>query len=93
RGQDLASFRQSWTALGGGVDDSRILTMASGRESHSGGPLWPQGGAAYQNARTVSQCLDDPATCTLGSGVGGVDDEAPLPLLGSRRGGHYWFDY
>lgn len=93
RSQDLASFRQSWTALGGGVDDSRILTMASGRESHSGGPLWPQGGAAYQNARTVIQCLDDPATCTLGSGVGGGDDEAPLPLLGSRRGGHYWFDY
>lgn len=90
RSQDLANFRSSWEALGGGVDSSRILLMASGGEGHSGGAPWPVGSAAYRNARIVIQCFADPAHCSLDGGSSGGE---LLPLLGSMRGGHYWFDY
>ncbi|MEL0028530.1 MAG: hypothetical protein VW625_07715, partial [Perlucidibaca sp.] len=96
RSQDLANFRSSWQALGGGVDSSRILTMASGRESHSGGAPWPANGTTYLNARRVIQCFADPSQCSFtdGGGDDGSDGTGTaLPLLGSQRGGHYWFDY
>jgi len=96
RRQDLANFRASWQALGGGVDGSRILTMASGRESHSGGQPWPQGGSVYASVRQILQCFDDPGHCSFGGSGGGDDggtDTGGHPLLGSQRGGHYWFDY
>ncbi len=91
--QDQAQFTASWTALGGGAD-SRILTMSSGEEPHSGGALWPKGGASYQNAARFIRCLADPATCAALLGDTGTPPvPATQPLLGSSRGGHYWFDY
>ncbi|MFA5939677.1 MAG: hypothetical protein WC809_10025 [Sinimarinibacterium sp.] len=98
RAQDLANLRASWERLGGngadGTQTSRILLMASGQETpHSGGAPWPVGSEAYRAMSLLLDCFADPAACSdrlAGAGGGTVDE---LPLLGSRRGGHAWFDY
>lgn len=83
---DAANFRASWQRLG-----ARILDMASGEDarSHSGGAPWPPGSEAYRDVARLLQGYSDPAACVIeGSGPG-----EEWPLLGSRRGGHYWFDF
>jgi len=93
-GNDLASLQASWERLGGNDPTSRILLMASGQEKpHTGGAPWPQASAAYQAMDVLLKCFGDPAGCAaLLSGLGGGVVEE-LPLLGSRHGGHAWFDH
>ena len=90
--QDLANFTASWSALGGGID-SRILTMASGDEPHSGGAPWTKSSSNYKNVALYVRCLAEPSTCAAMLGGTSTPDAELLPLLGSARGGHYWFDY
>ncbi|MES2720811.1 MAG: hypothetical protein V4624_07950 [Pseudomonadota bacterium] len=90
--QDLANFTASWSALGGGID-SRILKMASGDESHSGGAPWPKSSSNYQNVALYVRCLAEPSSCAAMLAGTSTPDAELLPLLGSSRGGHYWFDY
>lgn len=93
RSEDLQNLRDSWERLGGNNPTSRILRMASGQEKpHSGGDPWPVGSPAYRNMDILLKCFGNPSGCAglLGGAVSGGE---LLPLLGSRRGGHYWFDY
>lgn len=93
RSEDLQNLRDSWERLGGNNPTSRILRMASGQERpHSGGDPWPVGSPAYRNMDILLKCFGNPSGCAglLGGAVSGGE---LLPLLGSRRGGHYWFDY
>ncbi len=93
--QDLDNLRASWERLGGNAPTSRILLMASGQEQpHSGGAPWPQGSAAYADMDVLLKCLATPDQCEAllaGLGEGPVVQEHPL--LGSKHGGHAWFDY
>ncbi len=92
-GNDLADLKDSWQRLGGNNPTSRILLMASGQETpHSGGAPWPQGSPMYRNMEILLRCFADANGCAALLS-GGVTPGTPLPLLGSRRGGHYWFDY
>jgi mono/diheme cytochrome c family protein len=89
---DLANLRASWDALGrndGGK--SRILKMASGTDtrSHSGGVPWPVGSDGYKAMDALLAGFVDPAACASG-GTGNPPEEAAL--IGSKRGGHAWFD-
>ena len=88
---DLAQLQSSWKRLGGGVDSSRILTMASGAEKHSGGSPWPASSAPHNNMRIVLACFDDPDGCRDRLGL--AEPVEPLPLLGSSRARHLWVDY
>ncbi|MFP5307588.1 MAG: hypothetical protein ACLGI7_17430, partial [Gammaproteobacteria bacterium] len=91
--QDFANLRASWERLGGNNPTSRILLMASGQETpHSGGAPWPQGSASYTNMHIVLQCFADPDGCAALL-AGGAPAAELLPLLGSARGGHAWFDF
>jgi endo-cleaving rubber dioxygenase len=94
RADDLANLRASWERLGGNDPVSRILLMASGQETpHSGGTPWPQNGDAYRAMDVMLKCFADAAGCSAllaGLGGGPVVERA---LLGSRRGGHAWFDF
>jgi endo-cleaving rubber dioxygenase len=92
-GNDYALLRASWEALGGNNPESRILLMASGRDtrSHSGGTPWPLGSAAYADMKTLLGCFESPAGCLDSAGGAPVTEDAPL--LGSSRGGHAWFDF
>ena len=93
RSQDLDNLRTSWERLGKNNPTSRILLMSSGQEvPHSGGAPWPQGSAPYKNMEILLKCFADASGCSALLG-GGVDSGELLPLLGSKRGGHYWFDY
>ena len=89
--QDLVNLKASWERLGGNNPTSRILLMASGQESHTGGAPWAQGSAAYTAMDTLLKCFADPAAC------GSLDSGGPVaqlePLLGSARGGHAWDDF
>jgi len=93
-GNDLAGLKASWERLGGNSPTSRILLMASGQETpHSGGAPWAQGSAAYEAMDVLLKCFGDPDGCAaLLSGLGG-GTVSELPLLGSRHGGHAWFDF
>lgn len=86
---DLSNLRASWERLGRNNPTSRILLMASGRESHTGGSPWPQGSAAYAAVDVLLRCFADPDGCAalLGGGGGGTDPVTELPLLGSSHGG------
>lgn len=86
---DFAALRESWELLGG--NPSRILAMASGGETHSGGAPWPQGSAPYQSMAALLQCFGDPAGCAaaLANACGGTPLEE-LPLLGSKHAQHLW---
>ena len=90
--EDYDRLYQAWDVLGRGVDSNRLLLKASNTdpEPHSGGRQWSTSSQAYADARTLLACWDDPESCELSS-EGEVVERAPL--LGSRRGGHYWFDY
>ncbi|AXQ28281.1 hypothetical protein D0B54_06115 [Solimonas sp. K1W22B-7] len=93
RSQDLANLRASWERLGRNNPTSRILLMSSGQEMpHTGGAPWPVGSAQYRNMEILLKCFENPGACggLLG---GGLDTGELLPLLGSSRGGHRWFDY
>ncbi|HSW11422.1 MAG TPA: hypothetical protein VLI06_01195 [Solimonas sp.] len=90
----LADLKASWERLGRNNPTSRILLMASGQElPHTGGTPWPQGSDAYKSMDVLLKCFADEGACgALLSGLGGgVINE--LPLLGSKHGGHAWFDY
>ncbi|MFA5939692.1 MAG: hypothetical protein WC809_10100 [Sinimarinibacterium sp.] len=93
RGQDLANLRASWERLGGNDPTSRILLMASGQETpHSGGAPWPVDSAPYRNMDILLRCFADPAGCAALL-AGGAPATEQQPLLGSKRGGHAWFDF
>ncbi len=93
KGDDLANLRASWERLGGNNPVSRILKMPSGTDtrSHTGGTPWPKNSDAYKDMAVMLSCFDDPVGCLAQIGGGNVGAE--LPLLGSARGGHYWFDF
>ncbi|AXQ29986.1 hypothetical protein D0B54_15470 [Solimonas sp. K1W22B-7] len=94
KSQDLAKLRASWERLGRNNPTSRILLMSSGQETpHSGGAPWPVGSDAYKAMDVLLKCFENASGCAalLGTIGGGVINE--LPLLGSMRGGHAWFDY
>ncbi|MFA5939689.1 MAG: hypothetical protein WC809_10085 [Sinimarinibacterium sp.] len=90
--QDFANLRASWERLDGNNPVSRILLMASGTDarSHSGGTPWPVGSDAYKEMDALLRGYVDAQACAL-SGTPPATQEQPL--LGSKRGGHYWFDY
>jgi endo-cleaving rubber dioxygenase len=92
-GNDYALLRASWEALGGNNPESRILLMASGRDtrSHSGGTPWPLGSAAYADVKTLLGCFGNPAGCLDNAGGAPVTEDAPL--LGSKRAQHVWASY
>ncbi|MDP9141458.1 MAG: hypothetical protein M3O62_11790 [Pseudomonadota bacterium] len=89
---DFAALKASWEVLGGNNPTSRILLMASGQElPHSGGQPWPQGSSQYNDMATLLKCFENPTNCL--SGAGGAPTVQEQPLLGSKRGGHAWFDF
>ncbi|HUR40082.1 MAG TPA: hypothetical protein VM240_02840 [Verrucomicrobiae bacterium] len=90
--EDYAKLRASWEALGGGIDDNRILLKSANidPERHSGGAAWPLGSVPYADAKLLLTCWQTPAACSLTS-LGPAPTE--LPLLGSARGGHYHHDF
>lgn len=90
--EDLDNFAASWSALGGG-SDSRILKMAAGDEPHSGGALWSKSSSNYKNTALYIRCLSNPSTCAAMLASTNPSDAILKPLIGSARGGHYWFDY
>ncbi|HSW12878.1 MAG TPA: hypothetical protein VLI06_08570 [Solimonas sp.] len=93
KSKDLANLRTSWDRLGKNNPTSRILLMSSGQEMpHTGGQPWPVGSPQYRNMEILLKCFADAKGCGALLG-GGIDPGALLPLLGSRRAGHYWFDY
>ncbi len=85
---DYERVFEAWGQLGGGVDDNKILLMASGADGqkHSGGAPWPRGSEAYLAMQSVFACWDNPSNCD--GWVGGGDSET-LPLLGNP-GKHYF---
>jgi hypothetical protein len=95
--QDYANLQASWERLDKGVETNRILLKASNTdpEPHSGGAPWPKGGVPYEAMKLLFSCWNDPASCAalLGSATGGENPPPQLPLLGSARGGHAWFDF
>lgn len=90
---DLENVRSAWENMGGNLP-SRLLTMPSGQESHTGGALWPEGSQPYVAMQTTLKCFDDPDNCSeFLAGSGGGDEVDRRPLLGSMHGGHKWFDF
>jgi mono/diheme cytochrome c family protein len=91
--KDFDNLRAAWENLGrNDSGKSRILKMASGTDdrSHSGGTPWPVGSDAYKEMDAQLLGFVTPQACLL-SGLGGTTTE--LPLLGSKHGGHAWFDF
>jgi hypothetical protein len=91
--KDFANLRAAWENLGrNDSGSSRILKMPSGTDtrSHSGGTPWPAGSDAYREMEAQLLGFLNPQACVL-SGLGNTPPE--LPLLGSQRGGHLWFDF
>ncbi|NKI16817.1 hypothetical protein HCU74_05210 [Spongiibacter sp. KMU-166] len=89
---DFDQLYRDWTALGGGVLSNPILFKASNSRAtdpHSGGRQWDVDSAPYNNMAQLLSCWEDPTQCDLIEQA----QEEPLPLLGSARGGHIWFDY
>ncbi len=94
KNDDLSNLRASWERLGKNANPpSRILKMPSGTDarSHTGGTPWPKNSDAYKDMAVMLACFDDPVACLTQIGGGTVGEL--LPLLGSARGGHYWYDY
>ena len=91
--EDYSLLHAAWQALGGGTDTSLLLVEASDPgEPHSGGKPWTPDGRVYRDMQRLLNCWNAPESCTFGDGE--APDEPDLqPLLGSARGGHYWFDY
>jgi len=88
KGQDLANLKGSWQAMGGNNPLSRILVMASGQQSHTGGTPWPGESAAYKDVAVMLACFETPDQCMslIAALGGGSTDVAGLPLLGSDHG-------
>lgn len=86
--EDEDRMHAAWLALGGAVDENRILTMASGQDAdaHSGGAPWPVGSPAYDAVRALLACWDGAGGCE-GLPDSGAGDEQPL--LGNP-GKHYF---
>lgn len=93
RAEDLENLRSSWVRLGENNPTSRILLMASGQEKHSGGAPWPVGSDAYKAMDALLKCFADASGCAAALAGGGGPAGEERPLLGSRRGGHTWFDF
>lgn len=89
--EDYARLQDDWTAMGKGVAQSPILLKASNDPGtpHTGGQQWPVDSAGYTNMAVLLSCWDNPSACV----IAGVSPEEKLPLLGSSRGGHVWFDF
>lgn len=80
---DREALRASWTALGGGTDESPILTKASGAttDGHAGGSPWPKGSPTHEDVRLLLACWADPAGCAAAIAArtpGGPRKEYPL---------------
>jgi mono/diheme cytochrome c family protein len=91
--QDRNNLHAAWEALGrNDSGKSRLLKMPSGTDdrSHTGGTPWPVGSDAYKEMDALLLGFVNPDACIL-SGLGGVTPD--LPLLGSKHGGHAWFDF
>ncbi len=89
--EDYARTYAAWEQLQGGVDSNPLLLEVSDPgEPHSGGKPWPVGSQAYSDMRSLLTCWDTPANCSLS---GATAPPEQYPLLGSKRGGHAWFDY
>ncbi|MGH8517226.1 MAG: hypothetical protein ACREUE_07175, partial [Panacagrimonas sp.] len=91
--QDLANLRAAYERLDKDAQGrSRILTMASGTdaESHTGGAPWPVDSRAYREMAALLDGFSDAEACVITSG--GPDPDAH-PLLGSKRGGHFWDEF
>lgn len=89
--EDYSRMRSAWQTLGEGVEDNALLIEPTEPAAqHSGGQPWPLGSGIYGSVKALLACWDKPEDCSLGA-VGEVADL--LPLLGSARGGHAWFDY
>jgi len=89
--EDYAHLKASWERLDRGVESNRILTKASNTdaEPHTGGTPWPKDGPAWNNARALLACWDNPAGCAaILAGLGGGVVEQ-LPLLGNP-GKHFF---
>jgi endo-cleaving rubber dioxygenase len=92
--QDYDNLYASWQTLGQNNPVSRLLLMPSGQESHSGGTPWPQGSDAYKDMDALLKCWGEPDRCSeFLAGTGGGPATEEFPLLGSKRGGHLWFDF
>ncbi|MEK6787656.1 MAG: hypothetical protein AABY68_01730 [Pseudomonadota bacterium] len=90
---DLANLRASWEQLGRNNPTSRILLMASGQESHTGGSPWPVGSPSYQAMDLLLSCFADPEACSALPGDTGSNPGSERPLLGSSRGGWPLHDF
>jgi endo-cleaving rubber dioxygenase len=85
---DYLNTQAAWQALGGGVENNRLIVEnADNSEPHSGGKSWPVGSDAYNDMVTLLSCWDSPEDCLLQSSA--VDVEQ-LPLLGSSHARHPW---
>jgi endo-cleaving rubber dioxygenase len=92
--QDYDNLYASWQTLGQNNPVSRLLLMPSGQEPHSGGTPWPQGSDAYKDMDALLKCWGEPDRCSeFLAGTGGGPATEEFPLLGSKRGGHLWFDF
>ncbi|WP_348674741.1 hypothetical protein [uncultured Abyssibacter sp.] len=92
--EDFDHLMASWERIGSlSADQSLILQMASGTadRAHSGGSPWPQGSAAYDDAAALIASFSSGGSCAAGGGEPGGGET--LALLGSKRGGHLWFDF
>ncbi len=93
-GQDYNNVYNSWVALDKGVDNNKILTNPSDPvQHHSGGQPWPVGSQPYNAMKVVLGCWDNPENCASLLAGNVSTPTALLPLLGSARGGHAWFDF
>ncbi len=95
RAEDLQNLRVSWERLGRNNPVSRLLLLPSGQAPHSGGTPWPQDSEAYRDMAVLLKCFENAQGCSvLLDGIGGAGPIAQeRPLLGSKRGGHAWFDF
>lgn len=89
---EYAKLYSDWQGLGAGVETNQLLTKPSNSDAndpHTGGQQWPREAAEFQNMRSLLSCWDNIENCS----IEGVVVADKLPLLGSKRGGHLWYDY
>lgn len=91
--QDAQLFENSWRQLGGNNPVSRLLTMASGEEEHSGGAPWTTDSQAYADVRAQLRCYGDPDNCAdyiAEADAGGSDAQADRKALLWLQAGQLW---
>lgn len=89
---DYTRLFAAWKELGAGIEGNPVLFKASNNnpdDPHTGGRQWELSSAQYANVAQLFGCWDDPQNCSLIE----REPDVLLPLLGSARGGHIWFDH